>query len=43
MKRLNASQVPLKGPYFFMASSPYALHVGVNLHLAPSSGEIKAW
>ena len=35
------NQPPLKGPCFFIASTPYCEHVGVNLQELPKSGDIK--
>lgn len=40
---LRVSQPPLKGPCFLMASIPYWEQVGVNLQLAPNSGESRIW
>lgn len=38
---LNASQPPLKGPYFRMASMAYCEHVGVNRQAAGVNGEMQ--
>ena len=37
---LIVSHPPLKGPYFVMASTPYAEHVGEYLQEGGSNGEI---
>jgi hypothetical protein len=41
--RFKVNHPPLKAPCFLIASMPYCEHVGVYLHEAPVSGEIKYW
>ena len=40
---LKANQLPLIGPYFWMASTAYCEHVGVKRQLGPNNGDIKIW
>ncbi len=37
---LSVNHPPLSAPYFFMASIPYSLHVGIYLHDAGNNGEM---
>jgi hypothetical protein len=41
--RFKVNHPPLKGPCFFIASTAYCEQVGVYLHEAPVSGDIKYW